>query len=475
MATIFNYTFDLIIGENLDGDPAPEFEFSDGTIADDIHKIIGEQADFNDATKEWERVAQIDFNKVASPGAGYSGWAFNYATLATDYGIVGNGGIDGDKVLFIDSSSFSNINKGTLAYYVVLHELGHIVLGGDHVASGTLGSIMTPSPEIPYVLTPSILDIQKAQQLYGASDNNADSTTYTLDGIKITDGTTTWQAVGSNKTHATMWDSGGDADKDTIDMSGYTGTGKGTIDLREGFDASGTQYYSSVGNTFLYLAYGAKIENAIGTKNDDLITGNDAKNELQAGDGKDTLYGGANDDTLVGGADSATTKKDTLYGEGGNDLLLSRYAADKSADSIYGGANNDTLFGGAGDQLFGEAGSDTYFLNKSEATDISNSGSNNFIAWTGNGTLDNRITLSRIENSQIVRNTVVDKIYVKQGAAALVEGAGENDELYWGGTRIQGHVYGQPTGQSNLGANLYLTVSNDNALFLHEICTRNAR
>ena len=167
---------------------------------------------------------------------------------------------------------------------------------------------------------------------------------------------------------------------------------------------------------------------------DDLLFGDRGNDTLVAGSGKDVLYGGANNDTLVGGQDTEYLDNDILYGEAGNDLLIDHYRADKSPDDLYGGVNNDTLFGGDGDRLYGEAGSDTYWLNESYADDDSNIGTNTFVVWTGKGTLDNQITLN---------NTVVDKIYVNEGAYALIRGAGANDKFYWGGTLISGTFYQQ--------------------------------
>lgn len=108
--TTINYTFNLIFGQNIDADPALEFEFDGNYIADDIHSIGGgDQTKFNDAIKEWERVAQIDFTEVASPGSGFSGWAFNYANLpGDDDGAVG----EISRVLFIDDAAVGNVNKG---------------------------------------------------------------------------------------------------------------------------------------------------------------------------------------------------------------------------------------------------------------------------------------------------------------------------------------------------------------------------
>ncbi len=75
------------------------------------------------------------------------------------------------------------------------------------------------------------------------------------------------------------------------------------------------------------------IENVMGGRGNDRLTGNNVDNRLRGRQGNDTLNGGAGDDTLEGVE--------------GNDILI-------------GGAGNDTLEGGAGNDVFRfAAGSDT--------------------------------------------------------------------------------------------------------------------
>ncbi|MFL2687032.1 MAG: tandem-95 repeat protein, partial [Alphaproteobacteria bacterium] len=72
------------------------------------------------------------------------------------------------------------------------------------------------------------------------------------------------------------------------------------------------------------------IEQVLGSRFDDLITGDSNDNYLDAREGDDTVYGDAGQDQIRGGDGN-----DTLYGGAGNDVLE-------------GGAGNDTLNGGAG-------------------------------------------------------------------------------------------------------------------------------
>ncbi|MDQ2081669.1 glycerophosphodiester phosphodiesterase family protein [Xanthobacteraceae bacterium Astr-EGSB] len=76
------------------------------------------------------------------------------------------------------------------------------------------------------------------------------------------------------------------------------------------------------------------IENVIGGKGNDKLTGDDAANLLDGSAGNDTLDGGAGNDTLLGGAGD-----DVLTGGDGDDVLQ----GGEGDDTIAGGAGFDTL------------------------------------------------------------------------------------------------------------------------------------
>ena len=76
------------------------------------------------------------------------------------------------------------------------------------------------------------------------------------------------------------------------------------------------------------------IENAIGTMQDDIILGNDARNSLKGRGGNDELRGGKGNDKLEG--------------EKGNDLLV----GGKGKDDLKGGLGKDKLSGGIGEDSF---------------------------------------------------------------------------------------------------------------------------
>jgi Ca2+-binding RTX toxin-like protein len=94
------------------------------------------------------------------------------------------------------------------------------------------------------------------------------------------------------------------------------------------------------------------IEDLIGTRGDDSITGDAQHNELQGHDGNDSIDGANGDGTLTGGGD------DTLYGGATGDTLWD----DGGQDALHGGTEDDQVIvvGGIdGDVFFGGGGVDT--------------------------------------------------------------------------------------------------------------------
>ena len=83
------------------------------------------------------------------------------------------------------------------------------------------------------------------------------------------------------------------------------------------------------------------IENLLGSKHADVLTGDALKNVLEGDDGDDVLHGNAGGDFLYGG---------------------------KGNDTLHGGTGDDTLHGGAGDdRLEGGTGADTFDFRRDTA------------------------------------------------------------------------------------------------------------
>ena len=97
------------------------------------------------------------------------------------------------------------------------------------------------------------------------------------------------------------------------------------------------------------LALSGTIENAIGSRWNDVIRGNAAANRLRGGEGNDELYG-------LGG-------NDLLFGDAGDDLLY----GGAGVDVLVGGVGNDTLYAGTGRSvLIGSEGADTLYGNSND-------------------------------------------------------------------------------------------------------------
>lgn len=111
-----------------------------------------------------------------------------------------------------------------------------------------------------------------------------------------------------------------------------------------------------------------RIENLIGSRFDDVLTGNDAANVLEGNAGNDTLNGAGGADVAAYMMATAAVRLDlNLTGAqntrgAGTDLLISIEGLIGSAfaDSLIGNAGNNLLRGGAGnDTLVGNGGNDT--------------------------------------------------------------------------------------------------------------------
>ncbi len=220
-----------------------------------------------------------------------------------------------------------------------------------------------------------LYDIAALQRLYGRDDAFASGRdSYT----QFTE--TSGAYTGGNRMFA-IWDGGG---SDTIDASSQTKAA--LIDLRPGFFSSigpqarvdvqggATPVITDAGRLNISIAFGAYIENAVGTPENDLIIGNALSNRLEGGAGNDVLYADgdeeegihdpgpadyrriSDDDTWEPPADVAAfladraSQQDTLLGRAGSDYLR----GGRGNDVLAGGSGDDTLIGGGGDdQIWG--------------------------------------------------------------------------------------------------------------------------
>ncbi|MGX1174860.1 M10 family metallopeptidase C-terminal domain-containing protein [Pseudomonas sp. R151218B TE3479] len=336
----------------------------------------------------WSSVANIQFRQVSETASNvgdlrFGGYLYmDDDTAAWGY-FPGNTPSAGDVWLGPVTNNPAPA-KGSYDYLVFMHEIGH-ALGLKHPFSPSSSNSTVLSAQfddVRYTImsyntayayeptTPMLLDIAAIQSLYGANTHwQTGNNTYS------------W-AVGQS-VFETIWDAGGN---DTIDASNQLTAVR--INLNEG-------QFSKIGQTFLKLdtqtafneglaiAYGAKIENAVGSANDDTLIGNALANLLNGRAGKDTMIGGAGNDTYVvdnigdRAQESSTlaSEIDTVissvnYTLGANieTLTLSSTAnlngtGNALSNRINGNAGANTLDGGGGiDTLVGAAGNDIYVV-----------------------------------------------------------------------------------------------------------------
>ena len=340
------------------------------------------------ALASWSAVANITFTQTTDDISNVGDLRFG------GYGLMGNEAAawaytpsntprGGD--VWIGDPTTEYATKGTYDYMTFIHEIGH-ALGLKHPFSASSANTTILDPALDDVqltvmsynnnysyqpMTPMVLDILAIQALYGAN-----MTWQTGDNVY------SWKAY--QPIFETIWDAGGN---DTIDASSQAD--RVDINLNEGA-------YSSIGlpnltggsifHSGLAIAYGAKIENAIGSNFNDILRGNDLANVLNGGTGNDSMYGGAGNDTyyvdsrddnIIETSNSpseidavfSTASFSLLYnGENVENLTLLTNAningyGNASNNVITGNSGNNILDGDAGvDTLIGGTGNDTYVV-----------------------------------------------------------------------------------------------------------------
>ncbi|WP_335944732.1 M10 family metallopeptidase [Pseudomonas sp. G166] len=275
-------------------------------------------------------------------------------------------------------------DKGSYDYLVFMHEIGH-ALGLKHPFSKGLSNptvLSAQFDDVRYTImsyntgysyeptTPMLLDIAAIQSLYGAN-------------TQWQTGNTTYSWATGQSVFETIWDAGGN---DTIDASNQAGAVR--INLNEGQFSKIGQAFTNLKtgaafNEGLAIAYGAKIENAVGSANDDTLIGNALGNLLNGGAGKDTMIGGAGNDTYVVdnladvvsetstlASEIDTVRSSVTWSLGANleNLTLTGSAnlngtGNALGNVLTGNTGDNVLNGGIGqDRLVGGAGNDTYLL-----------------------------------------------------------------------------------------------------------------
>jgi Ca2+-binding RTX toxin-like protein len=344
----------------------------------------GQQSAVTAALGAWSAVANLTFTLTSDNINNVGDLRFGAYRLMDDKTAAwayfpSNTPVAGD-VWIGPQTNDANPGKGSYDYLTFVHEIGH-ALGLKHPfdTSATNKTLLTPVlDDVHFTVmsyndnysyqptTPMVLDILAIQSLYGANTQwQAGNTVYS------------WAA--DQSVFETIWDGGG---IDTIDASNQLAAVR--LDLSEGG-------YSQIGKAFvdlstntavndgLAIAYGAKIENAIGSNFDDVLLGNALDNVLNGSAGADSMSGGAGNDTyyadnvgdviiesLNNGIDSvvasvnyalsANVENLTLVGtaniNGSGNSLNNTLIGNVGDNILDGGQGVDTMIGGAGNDIY---------------------------------------------------------------------------------------------------------------------------
>jgi len=216
-------------------------------------------------------------------------------------------------------------------------------------------------------------DISLLQQLYGVNHNyNASDTVYNFDGSPVSTDLqrvrdVNYRSFGlqDTKDALTVWDGNGN---DTIKS---TFSGDVLIDLREG-----NRYYSHIGESYIFNADGANIENGEGNNGNDTLIGNNLNNVLKGNNGNDVLQGMYGADVLNGGnsidaasyslaatgvvASLQNNAVNTNDAAGDSYISIENLVGSVFNDILIGSSSDNSLEGGMGsDILVGNGGNDT--------------------------------------------------------------------------------------------------------------------
>jgi serralysin len=343
------------------------------------------------ALSTWSAVANIKFTQTTDDISNVGDLRFGGYALMEDqaaaWAYTPSNTPKGGDVWIGDPANEFPIN-GSYDYMTYIHEIGHAIGLKHPFSPNSLNStILDPSlDDVRFTVmsynnnysyqptTPMLLDILAIQALYGANTQ-----------WQSGDNVYRWEQY--QKVFETIWDSGG---TDTIDASNQLNSVN--LDLNEGAFSSIGVYFdnNTSGTTYLFnsglaIAYGTKIENAIGSTFNDILKGNGLDNVLDGREGADTMYGGAGNDTyyvdntndVVVETGTSATEIDSVFSTVSYNLGFSpnvenltlltngnlNGTGNASNNVITGNSGNNVLDGGAGaDTLIGGAGNDTYIV-----------------------------------------------------------------------------------------------------------------
>ncbi len=376
-------------------------------------------------------------------------------------GGVGNDIIDGGNG--IDTANFADAHGGVTASLLTNNATGGADVGSDTLIaienlSGTTGNdTLTGDGGVNAIQGNDGVDLIDGQG--GNDDLNGGAGNDTItggDGDDIIRG-----AKGNDVLN-------GNDGNDTFSAGGPDGIGDDSLAGGNGIDTAdyGADTNGITGSLLTGIFRGtatgkdtlSSVENIIGSKGDDTITGDSHDNVLAGGNGNDSLNGDAGNDMLNGGAGNDILNggdgNDTLVGgagtdslNGGNGIDTVDYSAESAAvtaslatqnatgtsigndtfsgiENLTGGAGNDTLTGdGNANVLLGNAGQDTLIAGGGDDTVDGGAAIDSIQGQEGNDVLH-----GGTENDTIDGGNGADQLFGDDGNDVLIGGAG-NDTL----------------------------------------------
>jgi serralysin len=337
------------------------------------------------ALQQWADVANITFTQVSgSSGAIRFSNSNTIDSSLLGFAFLPGSGEGGDVWINRSQIYATNPHPGDCAFYTFLHEIGHAIgqlhpgnyneAGASYQTDAVYAEDTIRFTLMSYFAenngawsgtnfggsmpaTPMLHDIAAIQAKYGA--NMTTRTGDTIYGFNSNAGSPVFDFTVNTKPVLCIWDAGGN---DTLDLSGQSGYAQ--INLNEG---AFSDICGLTGN--LSIAYGAHIENVVGSSGRTSIVGNELDNIIDPGDtlGQDGIDGGAGYDTVTFAGYSTGVQYGNGWGGFSNVEHIIGTAFDDYLDSNYGpaclyegGKGDDRLISGYGDDVLnGGPGNDT--------------------------------------------------------------------------------------------------------------------
>ncbi len=227
----------------------------------------------------------------------------------------------------------------------------------------------------------------------------------------------------------------GDGGSDQI----YGGGGRDTISFAR---ASGPQVINlAKQETWDYGASGDKlssIENAVGSRFNDLIYGDDQDNVFDGSGGSDTIYGGGGTDTISFATATGRQVIDLLaqktwdYGANGDTISSIENAIGSNYNDVIYGNDQDNVIDGHGgsDTINGGGGNDTISFASAAGRQVIDLANRKTWDYGTNGD-----TLERIENvigtryNDVIFGDIQDNIFDGYGGSDSIYGNGGSDTI----------------------------------------------